>query len=189
MRNRDNVLKLFNEQGQQIENQSLLQFLRTQQPDGSIPGASIRWAITVSPADTILLELQTMPTQAGNLTKPSFKADNSISVLLAMIVIRAEMFDGRNISGPVPVFFANDRESALDGLITNPEQTLADISLLNSRFLRMEHINQEEVIAYLKKGKHRPAKGKVVFSSPNTAPLPAKRARRSEIPISETGEG
>ncbi len=129
-----------------------------------------------------------MPTQAKNLSKNNLKADNLVYVLLAKMDLRAEMFDGKTLAGPVPNIFAHDRQEALDGLLANPELALADIVQLNERFLQMEHITLAEAVTFLGKGRIRAARGTAAFSQGSTSDQAAKRPRGAAGPGSETGE-
>jgi hypothetical protein len=133
------------------------------------------------------LELQTMPIQARQLTKTSLKGDNSVSVLLAGLDLYTEMFDGVNLSGPVPNIFASDRQAALEGLLENPELALTDIAQLNGRFLQMEHLTLQEAVAYLAKGRLRAARGTAFFAPAILGGPAAKRAKTAPAASSESG--
>ncbi len=85
--------------------------------------------------------------------------------------LRAEMFDGETLAGPVPNIFAHDRQEALDGLLANPELALADIVQLNERFLQMEHITLAEAVTFHGKG----GSGQPEARRPSPRGLPASR--------------
>jgi hypothetical protein len=107
-----------------------------------------------------------------------------MSVLMAMLPLSAEMFDGETLSGPVPILFACNRQTALDGVLASPELALEDVLLLNNRFLLMEHITHAEAVSLLKKARTRAAKGTAAFTQTTPA---AKKARRTAPPVSESG--
>jgi hypothetical protein len=87
------------------------------------------------------LQLQGLPIPAKFLTcEPLFKADNTATVLLASQPLNADLFDGVSVSGPVPLFFAADKDCALAALSTNIASTHEDIRRINLSFHTMEHV-------------------------------------------------
>jgi hypothetical protein len=88
----------------------------------------LRWAVAAVNASEVVLELQSLPTNARYLTKPNLKADNTDSVLVSTFKLNADLFDGESISGPVPLIFAPDREATLAAFAANPDTLHGDIS-------------------------------------------------------------
>jgi hypothetical protein len=122
--------------------------------------------------------------QARYLTKAALKRDNCVSVLQGFFPLKADMFAGRNPGGPVPNFFAVDRDATYAQMLNNPDAIRDDIATLNACFFRMEHMTVEEAHNYLQ-GKARAAKGFQIFP-PFTGP-PSKRARLTPASYNETG--
>jgi hypothetical protein len=172
--------------GDPISSDPLISYLDdlAKSEDKSTAGASIRFAVAASETATLQLEVQSLPMQARYLTKAALKRDNCVSVLQGFFPLKADMFEGSNPGGPIPVFFAPDRDATLAKIMSNPEQLHEDISALNASFFRMEHLTVEEAHKYLQ-GKARAAKGVQSFP-PFTGP-PAKRSRLAQASYAETG--
>jgi len=139
-------------------------------------GASIRWAIAANPSGDLVLELQLLPAPAKLLGKQNLRQDNAVSVLLKAFKLRAEMFTGGRMCGPVPLLFVPDRQAACAALQLEPAGLTEDIRALNEKFLAMEHMRLAEAVSYMQ-GRHRAAKGTPVFTATGPAAAPAKRAR------------
>jgi len=92
------------------------------------------------------------------------------------VPLRADLFNGTLVSGPVPILFASDQDAAFTGLMENASDTLADLHALNSRFFIMEHLSMAEAITYLQ-GPARKAKGKRAYPPPGDE-VPTKRKRK-----------
>jgi hypothetical protein len=172
--------------GDTISSDSLISYLDdlAKSEDKSTLGASIRFAVAASEDGALQLEVQSLPMQARYLTKAALKRDNCVSVLQGFFPLHADMFAGSNPGGPIPLFFAPDRNATLGRILNNPDQLRDDIATLNSIFFRMEHMTVEEAHTYLQ-GKARAAKGKQLFP-PFMGP-PSKRARTAQASYAETG--
>jgi len=183
------ALLLFQPNGDPASEADLLKFFRIQTSDKSCRGASMRWAVAAVNASEIILEYQSLPTNARYLTKPNLKAENTVSVLVSTFKLNADMFDGDSIAGPVPLIFTPDRDATVAAFAANPDNLHADISAINERFLQMEHLTLDEAVAYLQKGKARKGGGVPAFAAGGgyTAP-PSKRARSQPLIVSDTGK-
>jgi hypothetical protein len=167
----------------------LIHHLHSLRADKAKHGASIRWAVTASREKKIQLEFQTLPAHSKSLTKANLRGDNTISVLLGSYPVNADLFAGPDPTGPVPLFFAPDREKTAQLIYNNPDQLRHDISAVNSQILVMEHLSLDDAYAYLQ-GKARAAKGFPAFpvtSGPPAGP-PAKRPRLQTTPSTSTGK-
>jgi hypothetical protein len=167
----------------------LIHHLHSLRADKAKHGASIRWAVTASREKKIQLEFQTLPAHSKSLTKANLRGDNTISVLLGSYPVNADLFAGPDPTGPVPLFFAPDREKTTQLIYNNPDQLRHDISAVNSQILVMEHLSLDDAYAYLQ-GKARAAKGFPAFpvtSGPPAGP-PAKRPRLQTTPSTSTGK-
>ena len=148
----------------------------------------MRWAVAAVNASEVILELQSLPTNARYLTKPNLKADNTVSVLVSTFKLNADLFDGESISGPVPLIFTPDREATLAAFAANPDTLHADMSAVNERFLQMEHLTLDEAVAYLQKGKARRGGGIPAFATSGGYAPPSKRARPQSAIALDTGK-
>jgi hypothetical protein len=128
------------------------------------------------------MEFQVLPAPAKSLTKNNLKADNCVSVQVARIPLKVELFDGRDAAGPVPILFASDQAAAFGGLMDNAGATLEDIHKLNSKFLFLEHLTMENAVAYLQ-GNARKAKGVPAYTlQKGSDNPPAKKAKTATAP-------
>jgi hypothetical protein len=182
------ALLLFYPNGEPASEADLLTFFRIQTSDKSCRGASLRWAVAAVNASEVILELQSLPTNARYLTKPNLKADNTVSVLVSTFKLNADLFDGESISGPVPLIFTPDREATLAAFAANPDTLHADMSAVNERFLQMEHLTLDEAVAYLQKGKARRGGGIPAFATSGGYAPPSKRARPQSAIALDTGK-
>ncbi len=108
-----------------------------------------------------------------------------MSVLLGSFPINADLFSGTDPGGPVPLFFAPNREKTLSIMNANPDLLRRDISLVNSQLLRMEHLSLQDAYNYLQ-GRARAAKGTPAFPIPQGPP--AKKARIQPGTSNSTGK-
>jgi hypothetical protein len=185
---RSTVASVTNLDGDPVPSDPLISYLDSlaTSQEKSTAGASIRFAVAASEVGTLQLEVQSLPTQARYLTKAALKRDNCVSVLQGFFPLKADMFEGNNPGGPIPIFFAKDaRDATLAKILTNTDQLKDDISTLNAAFFRMEHLSVEEAQKYLQ-GKARAAKGVQMFP-PFSGP-PPKRSRLSHASYAETGK-
>jgi len=172
--------------GDPIPSDTLIEYLdELSKTEKSTAGASIRFAVAGSEDSNLQLEIQSLPMQARYLTKAALKRDNSVSVLQGFFPLKADMFAGQNPGGPVPSFFAVERDAVYAQLLNNPDPIRDDIATLNACFIRMEHLTVDEAHRYLQ-GKARAAKGFQIFP-PFTGP-PLKRARLMPDSYNETGD-
>jgi hypothetical protein len=132
--------------GDKISSESLVKYLEglAGSQDKNTDGASIRWAVAGSEDGGLQLEVQSLPTQARYLTKAALRKDNCVSVLQGFFPLKMDRFAGQDPGGPVPVFFAEDRDAALAWILQNPDQLRTDIATLNASFFRMEHLSVED---------------------------------------------
>ena len=84
---------------------------------------------------------------------------------LARVPLRADLFNGALVSGPVPILFDADQDADFKGLMEHAGDTLGDLHALNSRFFVMEHLTMAEALTYLQ-GPAKKAKGKRAFPPP-----------------------
>jgi hypothetical protein len=151
---------------------------------GDAGGFSTRWAVAATPSTnppTLQAELQMLPVAAKYLTKANLKADNAVSVQLARIPLRVEMFDGVDAAGPIPTLFAADRDSAFQNLMNNLQEVLEGVNNLNQRFLYMEHLSLDEATKYLQ-GQAKKAKGIPAFKPHGDCLPPAKKTKSAGAP-------
>ncbi len=139
-------------------------------------GASLRWMVAARVDLALVLELQMLPVPARMLNKQNLRQDNAVSVLLKNFRIRTNMFEGDDISGPVPLLFVPDRQAAATALHDNNAGILQDIKLLNEKILVAEHLTLREAISYMQ-SRHRGAKGFPVFPAAAQAAGAPKRPR------------
>jgi hypothetical protein len=169
----------------------LIDHLQTLRADKANNGASVRWAVTASRERKVQLEFQTLPVHSKSLTKANLRGDNTISVLLGAYPVNADLFAGPDPTGPVPLFFAPDREKTAELLYRNPDQLRHDIATVNSQILMMEHLSLEDAYNYLQ-GRARAAKGIPAFPATSGLPTnpgpPAKRPRLQTTPSTSTGK-
>ncbi len=149
-----------------------------------VGGFSTRWAIAATPSTTpptLQAELQMLPVASKHLTKANLKADNAVSVQLARIPLRVEMFDGTDAAGPIPTLFAADRDSAFHNLMNNLQEVLDGVNNLNQRFLYMENLSLDDAVKYLQ-GQAKKAKGTPAFKPNSGCPPPAKKNKTAGGP-------
>jgi hypothetical protein len=180
------IAKMLNPDSTAASPDPMIRFLHdhANSSDKSTVGVSIRWAVAVDRSGDHNLEIQSLPTQARYLTKANLKQDNSVSVLLGSFPLCVDLFQGQNPGGPVPLFFAADRDKASDQISKNPDAVRADIAAVNATLLHMEHLSLAEAHAYLQ-GRARAAKG--VSAYPNLSGPPTKRPRTAATMARETG--
>ena len=171
-------------QGAIINPTLLIDYLQALRADKSNNGASIRWAVAASNQRRMQLEFQTLPAHSKSLTKANLRGDNAVSVLLGSFPVNADLFSGPIPTGPVPLFFAPDRERTSELIIQHPDQLCHDIAAINNQILVMEHLTLQEAHAYLQ-GRARAAKGTPAF--PVTSGPPAKRPRLQTTATTGTG--
>jgi hypothetical protein len=99
--------------------------------------------------------------------------------------IKASLFNGDNIAGPVPMLFANNVDEASSALSSNPEKAFMDLQRIFCKFYIPENIPASAAMAKLA----NPRASEVAFPfrrtgyTPATGPTP-KRARTNEGPPS-----
>jgi hypothetical protein len=165
----EKIVFLFDNQGNLADPDYLIEYLQDLRTENPKSGASLRWAVAVSGSNRIRLEMQSLPANSKLLTKANLRGDNSVSVLLGSFPINADLFSGTDPGGPVPLFFAPNREKALSTMNANPDLLRRDISLVNSQLLRMEHLSLQDAYDYLQ-GRARAAKGSPAFPIPQGPP-------------------
>jgi hypothetical protein len=187
----ERMVFLADSDGTIIDPVPLIAHLLSLRADKATNGASIRWAIAASRERKIQLEFQTLPVYSKSLTKANLRGDNTVSVLLGSYPVNADLFAGPDPTGPVPLFFAPDRETTAELICRNPDQLRHDISTVNSQILMMEHLSLEEAHNYLQ-GRARAAKGSPAFPAtsgpPATTGPAAKRPRLQTNPSTSTGK-
>jgi hypothetical protein len=185
----ERMVFLADSNGTVVDPVPLIHHLHNLRADKAKHGASIRWAVTASREKKIQLEFQTLPAHSKSLTKANLRGDNTISVLLGSYPVNADLFAGPDPTGPVPLFFAPDREKTAQLIYDNPDQLRHDISAVNSQILVMEHLSLEDAYNYLQ-GKARAAKGFPAFPATSAPPAgpPAKRPRLQTTPSTSTGK-
>jgi hypothetical protein len=111
--------------------------------------------------------------------------DTAITVQLREWPIRASLFDGDDVAGPVRVLFASNTEEATSALSSNPEKAFKDLQRIFCKFFIPENIPASAAMAQLA----NPRASEVAFPfrrsgyTPVTGPTP-KRARTTEAPPS-----
>ena len=184
---RSNTASVTDLSGDAIPSDTLIDYLDDlAKTEKSTDGASIRFAVAGSEDSKLQLEVQSLPMQARYLTKAALRRDNCVCVLQGFFPLKADMVADSNPGGPVPSFFAADRDAAYARILSNPDRIRDDIATLNASFYRMEHMTVEEAHRYLQ-GRARAAKGFQIFP-PSTGP-PSKRARTAPANYDETGTG
>jgi hypothetical protein len=143
-----------------------------------VPGGfNTRWAITATPSTspiTLQAELQALPTAARALTKTNLRSDNCVTVQIAIIPLRVDMFDGVEAAGPIPTLFAPNRVAAFTALMVNSPDALHDVMQLNQSFLFIEHVPMEDAVIYLQ-GQAKRAKGISAFQPKSLGQLPSSK--------------
>jgi len=180
----EKIVFLFDNQGNLADPDYLIEYLQDLRTENPKSGASLRWAVAVSGNNRIRLEMQSLPANSKLLTKANLRGDNSVSVLLGSFPINADLFNGNDPGGPVPLFFAPNREKTLSIMNANPDLLRRDISLVNSQLLRMEHLSLQDAYDYLQ-GRARAAKGTPAFPIPQGPP--SKKARIQPGTSASTG--
>jgi len=182
---KDRTMLVLDSNNDVVDPVHVVKYLQNLASEGNNGGFSTRWAIAASPSTTpptLQAELQTLPARAKYLTKANLKSDNSVSIQVARIPLRAELFDGTDAAGPIPTLFAADRDSAFTNLMVNLTEVLEGVNNLNGRFLYMEHLTMEEAAKYLQ-GPARRAKGTPAFTpNPVSRPPPAKKYKNAGGP-------
>jgi len=173
---KDRTMLLLDENNDVADPQYLIRYLKGMANDKNmIGGFSTRWAISATPSTSpisLQAELQVLPAGAKHLTKANLRAENCVSVQIARIPLRVEMFDGVDAAGPIPTLFAADKNSAFNNLMQNLAEVLEGVNNLNSKFLFMEHIGLADAMKYLQ-GPAKKAKGVRAFKpKPETYPPP-----------------
>jgi hypothetical protein len=147
-------------------------------------GASLRWAIAADPEKIPRLEVQVLPAAPAFIQKKFFSGDNAVSMLLGSFPLNADMFDGSQTQGLVPIFFSATPQEALHHLNSHLDTTKEIIASINSKLLIMEHLSMEAAVAYISAKKGRMAKGVPAFPLP---PATRKRGRPANSGISGSG--
>jgi len=65
--------------------------------------------------------------------------------------LKATLFDGESIAGPVPLFFSTDPEAAKAALLADPVKAHKDIVKINRSLLAWEFVVGRDSIAVVKK--------------------------------------
>jgi hypothetical protein len=194
----DRSILIIDTNGDVVEPTAVISYLKSLAADKNPGGFSTRWAIAATPSTrptSLQAELQALPTAARALSKSNLKCDNCVSVQIARIPLRVEMFDGAEVAGPIPTLFAPHRASAFTGLMENLSDALQDVLHLNQAFLYMEHLSLEDAVAYLQ-GPAKKAKGYPAFRLQSSDPPPSSKktklaveaACRDSIGASSTGK-
>jgi hypothetical protein len=107
--------------------------------------------------------------------------DTAITVQLCEWPIKANLFDGDDVAGPVPLLFATNVDEASSALVSNPDKAFKDLQRIYSKFFIPENIPESAVMAQLA----NPRASEVAFPFRRTAFSPAKepspkRARATE---------
>jgi hypothetical protein len=144
-------------------------------------GASLRWAIGATPTATLQLKLQALLTRARYLNLCSLKADNAVSILVRVVPLRCEFFNGSDHSIPVPYFFTPDQEASFTLMKANSDPAYHAIAALNARIRHNEHLNPEDALNYVR-GKHRPSCSPQAFLHAAPPPPPRRHASTTASP-------
>ena len=186
----DRTVVITNAMGDAVDPTPVVDYLKKLAAEKVPAGCSTRWAIAATLSTTpvsLQAELQVLLAPAKSLTKSNLKADNCVSVQVARIPLKVEMFDGTIVAGPVPTLFASDQQAASKGLMDNADTTLEDLFKLNGKFVFMEHLTMEGAITYLG-GQARKAKGNMAYPKPTIdQPAAKKQKTAAEPPPSSTG--
>jgi hypothetical protein len=142
----------------------LLQFLATQESGKQAQGSSLRWAVGATTGDDpqLQLELHCLPARANIINKSNVKSDSCSVMLLYTEKLNAEMFDGKDVGGPVPLWFSSAPDAASSSLDNHPAAARADIAHTNSHFMVTDNISMEDALNYVK-SKKRAQKGTQAF--------------------------
>jgi hypothetical protein len=165
---RDRTIIPTDKDGNAVDPEPVLEYLRSL---GATPSSF---------PTTLQMEFQVLP---KSRTKNNLKADNCVSVQVARIPLKVELFDGKDAAGPVPILFASDQAAAFVGLMDNAGATLEDIHKLNSRFIFFDHLTMENAVTYLQ-GNARKAKGVPAYALQKGFDNPtAKKAKTVTAPV------
>jgi len=77
--------------------------------------------------------------------------DNIPTVCLGSWPLKATLFDGEVIGGPVPLLFGADPEAAKTSLLADPAKTQKDVVKINRSILAWEYVLLKDSIAVVKK--------------------------------------
>ena len=75
-------------------------------------------------------------------------------MLLAKWPMGANLFDGDQMAGPVPLFFSEEMDSALEGVKANPLKAHWDMMRIQKAFLMPETMGYNDAKAYSKKPRY-----------------------------------
>jgi hypothetical protein len=97
--------------------------------------------------------------------------------------IKANMFDGDDIAGPVPLLFATNVDDATTAVTANPDKAFKDLQRIYSKFFMPENIPASAAMAQLA----NPRASEVAFPFRRTTYAPPqepahKKARHNEGP-------
>jgi hypothetical protein len=97
--------------------------------------------------------------------------------------IKANMFDGDDVAGPVPLLFATNVDDGTTAVTANPDKAFKDLQRIYSKFFMPENIPASAAMAQLA----NPRASEVAFSFRRTSFAPPqepahKRARHNEGP-------
>lgn len=104
-------------------------------------GAALRWAVAVSPSNTLELQLQSLPLPEPFIsTKPLLTADNVAVVVVKKWPISCPTFSGEKLWGPVPVIFSEQPEELRSVLDLDPARHIPEFNKMSAKFLSFETI-------------------------------------------------
>jgi hypothetical protein len=162
-----------------IDNSDLLPYLTGPATEREPRGASIRWAVTAETELQIQLELHTMPNKAQFLNNHAFLGDNAAVVRVGQYDLTADVFVDNVVSGPVPLLFTTNQQSAYDNIVEDPDGIMEDISKVNHLLIKTETILQTLALEILKLGIKQAGHGESPY--PLFKPKPgAKRLKISQ---------
>ncbi len=95
-------------------------------------------------------------------------------MLLREWLIKANMYDGDDVAGPVPLLFATNVDDATTAVTANPDKAFKDLQRIYSKFFMPENIPASAAMAQLA----NPRASEVAFPFRRTAYTPPQEPAR-----------
>ena len=77
--------------------------------------------------------------------------DNVPTFCLKSWDLSAQLFDGEQLAGPIPLLFAEDPDSAKAAIVASTAKAYADLQRIYRNFFMPEILGEEEAAAFVKK--------------------------------------
>lgn len=103
--------------------------------------------------------------------------------------VACDLFDGKELAGPVPVFFSEKPDDSRARLSANSEWAFYANQCVHAKLMATRELTKEQAVAFLKQPVEGRAPRPMFRQWAGTSQPPAKKVRQEEVPLhTSTGD-